>query len=295
MNAIGRSAKRRRPRGRAYVFAAAVACAATAASAPAAAAKVRPRHRMFDPDHSAVGVEAGLGVLGRTFAYADRGTPNLRDYSAWGVAAPYARLDVWPTFLIKKFPLDLGLVGGVATSAGLRSTIDGDRVPTSWTRWDLGVALRASIPYGSARLGVSVGRDRFAFGASDALAYELPQVDYTYVRVGADVRGRFGWAVVTSAIGYRFVPLGARDGTQVDTVNGRFPRSTAGGVDLQLGVALPLYYLTRDRGFRGVEVRTTFEWTRWFHSMHPQLGDEYVAGGALDHMFGVRFGVAWVF
>jgi hypothetical protein len=253
---------------------------------------------MWDPDRSAVGVEGGVGVLGRTFVYADRGTADLREYEALAIATPYVRFDVWPAFIPKKFPLDLGFVGGAGGSIGLRSTIDGARVPTRWTRWDLGVALRAHIPRGSARLGVSVGRDRFAFDASEVPSWQLPQTDYTYVRVGVDARIRLGFAAVVGALGYRFVPLGHRDGAALDTVSDRFPHATVGGVDAQLGIVLPLYGrsgIGLDRWLRGLEVRTTFEWTRWFYAMHPELGDAYVAGGALDHGFGVRFGFGWVF
>ncbi len=300
-NASRSDAARRPPPVGAYCVAAALACS-VGALAPAARADdaqvestgARRTHRTFDPDHDAVGLELGLGLLGRTFVYADRGTANLRDYSLYGAPTSYVRAEAWPSLLAPRLPFDLGVVGGASTAFGSKSTIDGARIGNAWTRWDVGLAARVRIPRGSARVSLAYGRDRFAFSTSDVVFYELPQVDYAYVRVGADARVGLGRFAALASLGWRFAVLGSRDGTQRETISDRFSHSTVGGIDVQLGAALPLWPLLRQRGLRGLELRAALEWTRWFYAMHPQLGDEYVAGGALDHMFGLRLGAAWV-
>jgi hypothetical protein len=288
----------RATRGAAYFVAGALACALGALAPQALASepgdRARRAHRSFDPNHDAFGVELGFGVLGRTFVYADRGTANLRDYSLWAAPSSFVRAEAWPTVFFPRLPFDLGLVGGAASAFALRSTIDGARIPTSWTRWDVGIAARVGIPRGSARVTLAYGRDRFAFSTSDVVFYELPQVDYAYVRLGGDARIALWRFAALASVGWRFALLGSRDGIQRDTLTERFSHATLGGVDVQLGAALPLLPLFRQRWLRGLELRATLEWTRWFYAMHPALGDEYVAGGALDHMFGLRLGAAWV-
>lgn len=267
---------------------------APAARASEPSAFGRRAHRSFDPNRNAFGVELGNGLLGRTFVYADRGTANLRDYSLYAATTAYFRAEAWPTVFFPRLPFDLGVVGGASSALGLKSTIDGAHVPTAWTRWDVGLAARVGIPRGSARLTVAYGRDRFAFATSDVVFYELPQVDYAYLRVGADARVWLWNFAGLVSLGWRFSLLGDRDGTQRETITDRFAHATYGAVDVQLGAAMPLSWLWQRRWLRGLEVRATVEWTRWFYSMHPQLGDEYVAGGALDHAFGLRLGAAWV-
>ena len=56
----------------------------------------------------------------------------------------------------------------------------------------------------------------------------------------------------------------------------RFRESSFAAVELGAGVALPVV--------RVFEVRGTVEYTRVFYAFHPQVGDAYVAGGALDHL-----------
>lgn len=301
---------RRRTAGRAtrapaYFVAAALACAlgafspAALASEPSSrswsdANRARRAHRSFDPNHDAFAIELGFGALGRTFVYADRGTSNLRDYTLYAAPTAYFRAEAWPSVFFPRLPFDLGVVGGASSALGVKSTIDGARIPTTWTRWDLGLAARVGIPRGSARVTLTYGRDRFAFSTSDVVFYELPQVDYAYLRVGADARVWLWKFAGLASLGWRFSLLGSRDGTQRDTITDRFAHATYGGVDVQLGAALPLLPLFRQQWLRGLELRATVEWTRWFYAMHPQVGDEYVAGGALDHAFGLRLGAAWV-
>jgi hypothetical protein len=44
----------------------------------------------------------------------------------------------------------------------------------------------------------------------------------------------------------------------------------------------------------GVEARVMGEYTRFFSSFSPEVGDPYVAGGALDHFLGVRLAGAYI-
>jgi hypothetical protein len=303
--AIRRTGARRSARPAAYFAATSLACAITAAALEIKAASrdatatptdvgvERPRRDHGIAERAAVDVEAGIGVFGRSFLFDDRGTPNLRDYTLYATPMPYAQVEAWPSALFGAFPVDVGLLLGGASTVGFGSTIDGASVPTSWTRWNLGVAARVAMPRGFARVTVSYDRDRFAYSTSDpVLAVEVPQTDYASLRVGADGRlslGRgTGRVALLAGFAWRFVQLGARDGSSLSQVSDRFPQATVGGLDAHVGVVVPLA-----RVMRGLEARATFEYTRWFYAMHPALGDAYVAGGALDQRFGVRLGAAW--
>jgi hypothetical protein len=98
---------------------------------------------------------------------------------------------------------------------------------------------------------------------------ELPDVDYVFWRFGLDNRLRAG-------------PLGILfNGSYLPAIASgpladRFRETTFAAVELGGGVALPLA--------RVFEVRGTVEYTRVFYAFHPQVGDLYVAGGALDHL-----------
>ena len=45
----------------------------------------------------------------------------------------------------------------------------------------------------------------------------------------------------------------------------------------------------------GLEARLVAEYARFFYSFTPQVGDAYVAGGALDQIYGMRLGAAYAY
>ena len=42
------------------------------------------------------------------------------------------------------------------------------------------------------------------------------------------------------------------------------------------------------------ELRLQLEYTRYYYTMNPEVGDPYVAGGALDEFFGSQITVSYV-
>jgi hypothetical protein len=67
----------------------------------------------------------------------------------------------------------------------------------------------------------------------------------------------------------------------------RFRDGSVGGMDLSVGVALPIK--------AGFEARLGFNYTRYFYSFYPNPGDPYIAGGALDEYIGFEIGAAHVY
>jgi hypothetical protein len=228
----------------------------------------------------AVGIEGGA----RHFDYNDGRSTNLRPYRLDGAPLVAAAAEVYP--LAGAYAVDVGLVLGYARAFALQSsTSDVGTLSTQWSRYDVGAHLR--LRTGKERSPIvgltgAYGDESFVLQGSTGAAANaaLPSVDYRFVKASADVRVPFGRAAAFADLGYLFV-LSAGD------VATRFPKATAGGVDAELGGAFELA--------SGLEARITGRYRRFFYAMNPTPGDGYVAGGALDQLFGVQAALAYVY
>ena len=224
-------------------------------------------------------------IGGRRFEYTDALSPNTSSYSVFGVPVPSVGLEVYPAAATKiPFIRDLGLTMRFSHAFGISSTTeDNTSVSTGWTR--IGGGLRARfLPGGPTgpMIGVSGGIDylQFNFDGSAAIAGSVPAVTYASLRAGVDGRIPFWKMALLLDFGY--------DGAlSAGPVYDRFRDSSVGGVDVGAGLALVLG--------AGFELRLRGHYTRYFYKFHPKLGDEYVAGGALDEFLGVGLGVAYAY
>ncbi len=243
--------------------------------------------------HTRAGSLASLGVRmeggSRHFSYNQRvdgagNTTALRPYDLF--VAPVVKIegDVYPFRGLRVPGLQgLGAEGSFAMAFGLSSQDEeGNHVSTSWDAFDFG--LRERLPIGpSFVLGIDAGYGdtSFTFQNPSPMTEALPSVHYEYLRAGLD--GRYtihGDLSISASFGYR-------DVMSTGDFGGLFPRASVGGVDASLGVA--------EQVAKGLELSLEIEYARFFYSLQPQPGDQYVAGGALDEMASLSLGLSYLF
>ncbi len=247
----------------------------------------RPRNSV---SRSLFALEADVSVGARNFRYNQPITPNLRAYDVVSAPIVHAAGELFPLAdTTQRGALgllrDIGVFGEYARALFLKSTVpEGIRFDTNETAYMLGVRARLR-PFAD---------DGLVFGISDAYAVQLlsfspsgtaiesqlPAVNYAGNRVALDARVPFGRLAAFAAMGYRFL----LDGGPVES---RFRGSTVNGVDAQVGAAFVVA--------AGWELRLAAEYDRYFYAFKPRPGDPFVAGGALDQFFAVRFGLAYIY
>jgi hypothetical protein len=244
----------------------------------------------------------GLDFGGRQLHYRDRVTnANLRPYDlpkgpllpvAPGVAASVEIFPLASSAWSAARDIGLSARGGY----NIASSKVGDVTPkTHWFSWEFN--LRGRILLGPRKtanvIGIEagLGRQAFTFSAPGAAQDILPSVDYYYWRLGADDRVPLGAASLIVGAAYRH--LESRRGPSGDTVlaaglfGEHFPHASIAGLDCKLGVAVPLA--------SAIEARILLSYVRYWSTLHPEPGDPYVAGGALDQLINADLGIAAFF
>ncbi|WP_437601000.1 hypothetical protein WMF28_05410 [Sorangium sp. So ce590] len=285
--------RRRARRSRAAALLGA-ALAALAASSSALAAEgapaLRPEAAERDggDDPPAVGTElfsAGfdLEIAGRTLSYSDLLSGNLRTYEVLGVPMPSLRAELYP-LARSALPVlrDLGIALSYARAIGLDSEgAAGAGVSTSWSRLHAGLR-------GRYRPAGRTGPVLFAGGGLCWTDFDVEltgdpsrdaaSVSYLALRLGVDGRFPVGPVALEAGGGYQ-APL------SMGALASHFREPSAGGVDLRVAVAVPFA--------PGLEARAGASYTRFFYDFDSEPGDPYIAGGALDQLFGAHLGVAY--
>ena len=239
----------------------------------------------------------GAEFGGRFFDYtaSPANTANTRPYNVFGAPSIHIAGAVYPAAMLD-VPIvsDIGVVGMYRHAFGLQSQTE--RVqPTdpqflfdnSWNAYRVGLRYRHRLgdkdPVVLMLTG-QFGGMRFQYEAlnaeSAAIINEVPNVEYQYLRGALDARipaWRFAFMLGAGYMG----PLSAGE------VYDRFTSSSVGGIDTHLDIA---FVLTK-----GLETRIGVEYQRFFYSFAPEVGDAYVAGGALDQLLGIRLGAAYVY
>jgi len=164
---------------------------------------------------------------------------------------------------------------------------DGEVFPTTMQSWSF--ALRGRIPLGAHQAALNVGYGGHDFvvepsgpavpGRSNTP--EVPQVKYRFVRIGADAR-LAPVAGLRLMVGASYLVVLDFGGISDDLW---FPRSDVGGIELQAGIGYELDV--------GIEIRAMFDLRRYFYTMNPEVGDPWIAGGALDQYLSGSLGLAW--
>ena len=239
----------------------------------------------------------GVEFVGRFFDYSESpaNTSNTRPYNVFGAPSIHISGEVYPAAMLD-LPIvpDIGIVGMYLHTFGLQSQTE--RVletdpqfffDNSWNAYRVGLRYRHRFGDDDPIVLMATGQFgsmRFEFEAlnpdSAAIINEVPNVEYQYLRGAIDARipvWRFAFMLGAGYIG----PLSAGE------VYDRFTGSSVGGIDARLDIAFILA--------QGFETRVGVNYQRYFYSFAPEVGDAYVAGGALDQLLGVRLGAAYVY
>ena len=228
-------------------------------------------------------IRASIQGGSRSFTYVDRISPSLRPYNVLVTPLVAIDADVYP-FARTRTPIleNFGITGDYAVAFALASEDSaGTRVSGAWSAFDVGA--RERIPIGKSVLaGIhgGYGAIHYAFGDALGASAQLPNVDYRFLRGGADVSVALGAYTLYASGSYLSIlstgPFGAL-----------FPRANVGGIEAGIGA-------TRSLG-AGFEASLAIAYTRFYSSLHPEPGDAYVAGGALDQMGRASLGIGRVF
>ena len=252
-------------------------------------------------------LDAGVGFVFRSFqaknAVTLPGVLPTRDQSG-GMADLRIGAAFYPGALFtKSFLANLGLVGHFERSLGGNTQAADDpngqlpegELPTSLTAYDVG--LRVRLPISQNELGFSAVYGQQAFLIDDGGtesdptqgdAKLVPDVAYSFVRLGADFSYVFSKYTLNADVGLRIVNSAGEEAGQIQS-DDWFPRSDVGGVD----VGLTAGYAVSER----FTVTLGADFRNYFYSMNSresdfgvdgdeQAGDRNpVAGGANDMYF----------
>ena len=256
-------------------------------------------------------LDAGAGFLFRTYAANNPvnlpGVLQTRDQSG-GMANMRIGAAFYPMALFSKsFLGNLGLVGhferslGGTTQAGDDPTgnLPSGDLDTTLTAYDVG--LRVRLPVEEHQLGFSAAYGQHLFEIDDA-GFEaggpdtnlVPDVDYTYIRLGSDFTYAMNAYYLKGDLGLRIVDNAGDDPGQIQS-DAWFPRSDVGGVDAGLTAG----YAVTER----ITVTLGVDFRNFFYSMNSRLEDfavldtglpsgeprRPVAGGANDMYFAGLF------
>jgi hypothetical protein len=254
---------------------------------PAQDSAAKKKRDKVDFTNGLVIVDVGLEAGARKMSYSDPLVGPLRPYLAPGILGYGVSGQFYPG-ASTGIPVakDIGVTFRYAGSLAFDSkTKDGsENLSGSWSRSAVG--LRGRVLAGPKSSGPYLGFEgtyatwAFVFEGTSSLVAEVPSVRYKYLRGAMDARFPFSAFSLTAALGGMYV-LSAGE------FSDRFPHATIAGVD---GTVTAAYAF-----LPWLEARAEANYTRFFSSAKPQVGDAYIAGGALDEYFIFHGGVAAVF
>lgn len=251
-----------------------------------------PREHVFERRfHSPIMLKLGVEGSHRNFAYNQPVTANLRDYSVGMAPLALIEAEAYPFANANIAVLkNIGWYASYARAFGVQSsfrttTASNDvRVSNAWSTWQVGLHSRWRL---ASRLGLGAqltygfSNYRFNFAdIADARAFEVPDVRYGFLRYGLEVRVPVSFLEVSGGAGYRAILSGGRVTSQY------FPNSNAGGVDVYGTITLALS--------KAFSLDGTVRYTRYYYDMRPEVGDTYVAGGALDQYLGMSLSLVYL-
>jgi hypothetical protein len=239
------------------------------------------------PGPAAIDVSAGVRWYGRFFDYHQDVFGELRGYALTAAPMLSASVEWYPGAHFSRGVASwFGLVAQGSFVVGVSSR-DSRDMTYATTALSFDVGIRARVPVGLHDIGLHVtyGQQHFAIesnggGGAGQTDPGVPGVQYQSVRVGASARlaASERVAILLGASGLPLLGAG-------DLATNYFRRATAAGVEAQLGLAIGLAH--------GVELRVLADARRYFFAMNPQVGDTWIAGGALDHHLSAGAAIAF--
>jgi hypothetical protein len=138
--------------------------------------------------------------------------------------------------------------------------------------------LRGRLPIGKQELAISASFGQHAFSIDGDERRPFPDVQHVYLRPGLDATFRVDSVSFGFHAGHRFrLSTGELESATW------FPRLTGAGFDAGLFIGQRLYETLEIRG--GVDVR------RYYFALHPEVGDRYIVGGAVDQYPSIWMGL----
>jgi len=254
----------------------------------AAKAKLAKKRGAVTYNNAMVVAEVGAEVADRQMKYNQVLLGALRGYSQPGVASWALGVQIYPA-ASQNIPVakDIGIVARYSDSLVFESkTGDGSQTAKGkWTKYAVGVRGRIAVgdKPASPLIGIEgmYGSSKYDFAGTDQVVLELPSVNYTFIRAGADARVPFGPAALTVGAGYINVMSGGKLGDQ-------FPKAKFSGVDAKIGVSYAF--------ISWLEARALFTYTRIGMKANPDVtSDPFIAGGAIDQYFVGNIGISALF
>jgi hypothetical protein len=227
---------------------------------------------------------ASADVGSRHFNYSDPVGPLPTSYRLPIAPMVSLGLEAYP-WASSRIPVlrDLGFRGRFSQGFFLNSeTPQGVKIDTNWMRFGGDVRERFLLPgRHSAEIGIFVGADASHFSMKTEVPVPalIPAAQTTAIRFGLD--GRWLVAGRLSALASAAYLLT----TSVGEIYDRFRSPRVFGVDGELGAAFVIV--------PGLEARLMGRYTRYVASFKPIIGDQIVAGGALDEQLQLGLGVRY--
>lgn len=246
---------------------------------------------------SALGIAPGLPPLlvvhaefhsvGRGFSYSDPITANLRPYSVAFMPTPGVSVEAYPLTLVGSPALaGLGLSFGFRTSLGVKSARANSTLefPTTYSALEVGAHYRINLGegFGGAALIPALGWSSTSFELSPVDGTredQLPNVSYPGLKLGLGFDTPLFAAVRLFGDG-AFVIVGAPGEIISDTF---FAIGSVNGLVARLGFSV---------GFMDhVAAEVGVAYQHFFYDFDPDVGDTFIAGGALDQFVVGKAGV----
>jgi hypothetical protein len=236
---------------------------------------------------SAIDLSVGARIGTRSFGYNDS-LPGLRGYSL--LPSPsIALMGHWyPAAHFGAGALShLGLEVRADMLVGVSSENE-NKQKFSTNSHSLGFALRGRIPLDKLELGVLGGWGQHAFSVADsgAMDPDIPDINYSFLRLGADGRYQVN---NTIAVQLRAAFLYGMSLGEISSP-AWFPHATGNGIEAEASFQLGVSKLLAFELALGMQ--------RYFMSLNPSEDDPgvnsstlRVAGGALDKYFSSRLGL----
>lgn len=217
-------------------------------------------------------LEIGAGIRGfsRNYRYSDDLFDSLRSYKLGVAPAAFIYGRWYPLAHVQGGTLaHVGLTGGYERGFAVSSqTPQGEELSTTTHEWWVG--LRYRVPLDAHEIGIQGTYGKHTYAIDDNPADPLvPDVAYTYLRLGLDARVRVTRVVLGAHLGFRYLTDTGELGTDL-----WFPHISGNAIDAGLLAGYEI--------LDGVDLLVGFDFRRYFFSMNSEPGDGSIAGGALD-------------
>jgi len=216
--------------------------------------------------------------VGRGFNYNDPVTSNLRPYSVTFMPTPGVGLELYPLTLSGNSALaGLAVTFGFKTSLGVSSARANSNIsfPTTYSSWDVGALYRIQLGDGFDSFAlipsISWSSTSFDLAAVEGVREDqLPNVSYSGLRLGFGFDSPL-FSIVRLTGNGAFLLVGTPGEIISDTF---FKVGSVNGLEGKIGLGFDV--------LEHVAFELGLTYQHFFYAFKPEVGDAFVAGGALD-------------